>query len=221
MHDPTPRRPRFLASLPETREVAPLRLARTPSPPPAGPVPATPAPAARADAPPDDSRGDRATSARPGSRGESGDSGGREALLRVSAALETLRAQSAHLAEQARADALEIGFAVARAILATEVRQSPEALFSLVRAAVRRAGDSRRIAVRVAPEDLELLQGESGRSVDAAAARVELVSDRGLSRGDCVVEADFGRIDGRLETRLSELRRAVDAAEHERREDVA
>jgi flagellar assembly protein FliH len=138
----------------------------------------------------------------------------------VSAAIETLRAQSAHVAEQARADALEIGFAVARAILATEVRQNPEALFSLVRAAVRRAGDSRRIAVRVAPEDLDLLQGGS-RSLDAAAARVELVADRGLCRGDCVVEADFGRIDGRLETRLAELRRAVDAADHERREDVA
>jgi flagellar assembly protein FliH len=146
----------------------------------------------------------------------------RDAFARVASAIDTLRAQSAHLGEQARADALEIGFAVARAILATEIRQNPEALFSLVRAAVRRAGDSRRVVVRVAPEDLELLQGGRAGALDTAgAARLELLADRALSRGDCIVEADFGRIDGRLETRLSELRRAVDAAEHERREDVA
>jgi flagellar biosynthesis/type III secretory pathway protein FliH len=146
----------------------------------------------------------------------------REAFGRVAAAIDTLRAQSAHLGEQARADALEIGFAVARAILGAEIRQNPEALFSLVRAAVRRAGDSRRIVVRVSIEDLELLQGGHGGTLDApGAARLELLPDRALNRGDCVVEADFGRIDGRLETRLAELRRAIEAAENERREDVA
>jgi flagellar assembly protein FliH len=220
MHDSTPRRPRFLASLPETPDVAPLRLARGSGRPPPTVEPAARAAAAR----PDRAAQDHAAIAGagappPGSDPDCGESR-REALLRVSAAIETLRAQSAHVAEQARADALEIGFAVARAILATEVRQNPEALFSLVRAAVRRAGDSRRIAVRVAPEDLEVLS-EGSRSIDPAAARVELVADRELCRGDCVVEADFGRIDGRLETRFAELRRAVDAAAHERREDVA
>ncbi|HET7754657.1 MAG TPA: FliH/SctL family protein [Anaeromyxobacteraceae bacterium] len=207
-----PRRPRFLASLPDAPDVAPLRLARAPG--------AAPPRAAQ----PEPARPSVAEEPRPAARAsvESADSR-REALSRVAAAIETLRAQSAHLAEQARADALEIGFAVARAILATEVRQSPEALFSLVRSAVRRAGDSRRIVVRVAPEDAELLRGEAGvAAMDATvAARVEVTADRSLMRGDCIVDADFGRIDGRLETRLSELRRAVQAAEDEAREGAA
>jgi flagellar assembly protein FliH len=209
MTDPHPRRPRFLASLPATPDVAPLRLA------PAGAArPAARAEPPRAPANPPEPAEPRGATAADAAEART------EALARVTSAVETLRAQAAHLAEQARADALEIGFAVARAILAAEIRQSPEALFSLVRAAVRRAGDSRRVVVRVAPEDLELLQSERG-TLGVAAARVELAADRALSRGDCVVEADFGRIDGRLETRLSELRRAVDAAECARREDVA
>lgn len=220
MSTPTPRRPRFLASLPETPEVSPLRLARAPAPSP--PSPRAPGAAPLHAAPAEPHRAASHGEPPPALPAADGAELRREAFARVASALDTLRAQSAHLGEQARADALEIGFAVARAILATEIRQNPEALFSLVRAAVRRAGDSRRVVVRVAPEDLELLQGGHAGALDpAGAARLELLADRALSRGDCVVEADFGRIDGRLETRLSELRRAVDLAENERREDVA
>jgi flagellar assembly protein FliH len=218
MPTPTPRRPRFLASLPEIPEVSPLRLARAPAPLPRAPG-AAPVHAAAAEPHRAAAHGELAPAPVPAVDAAELR---RDAFARVASAIDTLRAQSAHLGEQARADALEIGFAVARAILATEIRQNPEALFSLVRAAVRRAGDSRRVVVRVAPEDLELLQGGRAGALDTAgAARLELLADRALSRGDCIVEADFGRIDGRLETRLSELRRAVDAAEHERREDVA
>jgi len=138
----------------------------------------------------------------------------RDAMDKVAAALATLRAQADHLAEQARSDAIEIGFQVARKILETELRQGPEALFALVRSAVRRAGESRRIAVRVTPDDASLLQAEAGRAAldGLSSARIELVSDPSLQRGDCMVDTDFGQVDGRLETRLAEIRRAVDAA---------
>jgi flagellar biosynthesis/type III secretory pathway protein FliH len=148
----------------------------------------------------------------------------REALQRVATAVETLRAQAAHLGEQARADALEIGFLVARTLLESEVRQSPQAVFQLVRQAVRRAGDSRRISVRLSPEDAAIVNAENGRAplFGPAAARVEIVADATLSRGDCVVDTDFGRVDGRLETRLGELRRALEAgADADAQEGVA
>jgi flagellar assembly protein FliH len=44
------------------------------------------------------------------------------------------------------------------------------------------------------------------------AARVEIQADAALQPGDCVVDTDFGQIDGRLETRLGELRRALEGA---------
>jgi flagellar biosynthesis/type III secretory pathway protein FliH len=148
----------------------------------------------------------------------------REALQRVAAAVEMLRAQAAHLGEQARADALEIGFLVARTLLESEVRQSPQAVFQLVRQAVRRAGDSRRISVRLAPEDAAIVNAEIARAplFGPAAARVDVVADASLARGDCVVDTDFGRVDGRLETRLGELRRAIElGAELDPQEGVA
>lgn len=197
------RRPRFLSSVPEAPTAEPVRFphaAARPAPPAAN---ARPAPGAPEPAPPSPAEAQAAVAQLR-----------REAMERVNAALETLRAQADRLAEQARADAVEIGFQVARRILEAEVRQSPEALFALVRSALRRAGESRRVAVRVAPEDAVLLQSEAGRAAleGMTAARVEFVADPSLQRGDCLVDTDFGQVDGRLTTRLAEVRRAVDGA---------
>ena len=200
------RRPAFLASIPVTSTAEPARFAHAHRPG-AGARPA--AGSARGTAP----LADPLASARGEEEGLA--EVRREAMEKVDAALSTLRAQADHLAEQARADAIEIGFQVARKILETELRQSPEALFALVRSAVRRAGESRRIVVRLAPDDAALLRSEDGRSAldGVTAARVEYLPDPSLQRGDCLVETDFGQVDGRLSTRLSEIRRAVDAAE--------
>jgi flagellar biosynthesis/type III secretory pathway protein FliH len=219
MSDPTPRRPRFLAAVPESPRASPLRFAPAAAPtvvvqPPPPPPPPAPPPAAAPPSPP--AHEPRAAHHAPPPRAADVAEAHREALRRVAAAVETLRAQAAHLGEQARADALEIGFLVARTLLESEVRQSPQAVFQLVRQAVRRAGDSRRISVRLSPEDAAIVNAENGRAplFGPAAARVEIAADPSLSRGDCVVDTDFGRVDGRLETRLAELRRALEAGAH-------
>jgi flagellar biosynthesis/type III secretory pathway protein FliH len=193
-----PRRPRFLAAVSDARSPEAARFGRADRP--------APRPQAR---PPGEEPGEDA-----GTAAVAAAEARREALDRVAGALETLRAQASRLAEQARADALEIGFQVARKILETEIRTSPEPLFALVRSALRRAGDSRRIALRLAPDDAARIQGDEGRAAleGMTAARVEVFPDPSLQPGDCLVETDYGRIDGRLETRLGELQRAIDAA---------
>ena len=189
------RRPRFLTEVPEAPATEPVRFAhagprekRAP-PPQAATAPSLPSP------PPPDLAEIRS-----------------EALERVGAAVEMLRAQAARLAEQARADAIEVAFQVARKILETEISQNPEALFALVRSAVRRAGESRRVAIRLAPDDAALLQSPAGTAATEGltSARIEYFPDPSLQRGDCLVDTDFGQVDGRLGTRLGELRRAVD-----------
>jgi len=136
-----------------------------------------------------------------------------EALERVAHAVEVLRLQAERLGEQARNDALEVGFLVARRILEAELSTSPQALFALVRGALRRAGDSRRVVVRVHPDAMARLAGPAAAGeLSASAARVELQADHALEPGDVVVDTDFGRVDGRLRTRFDELYRAAGGA---------
>lgn len=133
------------------------------------------------------------------------------AMERLSNALQALRLESAALTEAARADALEVGFQVARKILEQAVTADVSALLALVKSALRRIGEARSLRVRVNPVDLPGLQVaiHEGGHHELTLARLELVEDPSLSRGDVMVEGEMGAVDGRLETRLEEVRAAL------------
>ena len=130
-------------------------------------------------------------------------------------AVETLRLQSDRLAELARADTMEIAFQIAQRIVEAELKTGPDALFSLVRSALKQVGEARRVKVRVNPVDGELLRPPLGvaASLGPSIAKIEIVDDASLQRGDCLVDTDFGHVDGRLSNRFSELRRVLSVAE--------
>jgi len=198
MSRPPPRRPLFLSSLPPS-QVLPVGFGSGTSAAPSRPPPrhgpgAPPAPAT--DPGPDVAQIRK------------------EAFQKIAGAVEMLHVQAERLAEQARADAFEIGFLVARKILETEVRSSPEPLFALVKSALRRAGESRRVVIRLCPDDAAALHArKDGLAAGSlSSALIEIVPTADLEPGDCVVETDFGKIDGRLATRLEEVRRSVKSA---------
>ena len=133
---------------------------------------------------------------------------------RLGGAVEMLRTTSERLAAEARSDALEVGFMIAKRILEIELTTSPEPMVALVRSTIRRLGEARKMVVRLSPGDAEAVnatlaaRGPSAVST-VATAQIEVVADGALERGDCVVESDAGSVDGRIATRLEELRRAL------------
>lgn len=135
---------------------------------------------------------------------------------RTSAAVDLLRATAERLAAEARTDALEIGFLVARRILEMELTASAEPLVNLVRSAVRRLGESRRIVIHLSPADSQALsaivESRGAQAVaQASISKVEIVADASLGRGDCLVEGDLVTVDGRINARIEELRRVLEA----------
>jgi flagellar assembly protein FliH len=137
---------------------------------------------------------------------------------RLGSAVEMLRTTSEKLAAEARSDALEVGFLIARRILETELTTSPEPLVALVRSTIRRLGEARKMVIKLSPADAEavnaVLAARGPSAVTAVAtAQIEVVAEPSLGRGDCLVEGEVGSVDGRIATRLEELRRAL-AEEH-------
>ncbi len=129
---------------------------------------------------------------------------------RLEAALRSLQELGTRLYGEARADALEVGFLIARRILETEIRQSPEPLFQLVRSALQKVGEARPVTLRVHPEDaLRLHAPHAGAP---SLVEVHVLGDPSLQRGDVVIDAEFGSVDARLETRLAELHRSAVAS---------
>ena len=139
-----------------------------------------------------------------------------EVSERIGSAAQFLRQAAERLAAEARSDALEVGFMVARRILETDLTANVEHLVGLVRSAIRRLGESRHIKLQLCPDDARLieeaLKNDGAQAISSvAAAQIEIVADAALQRGDCVGAGDLGTVDGRINTRLDELRRALQA----------
>jgi flagellar assembly protein FliH len=132
---------------------------------------------------------------------------------RIGQATKSLRHTADRLAAEARSDALEIGFMVARRILEADLQANVEHLVGLVRSAIRRLGETRQIKLHMCPEDARLIQDMLHKDgpQEISSAQIEVMADPSLRRGDCVVIGDLGTVDGRINTRLEELRQALQA----------
>lgn len=138
---------------------------------------------------------------------------------RLAQAIAALRGISERLGEELGSTALEIGCLLARRIIEAELTSDPKLRTSFVRAAVRRLGEVQKVTVRLSAADRDGVaslagEGEVGEALGLSIASVDLVTDTNLSPGDAIVESDTGFVDGRLGTRLEELRRVLATVIH-------
>jgi len=143
-----------------------------------------------------------------------------DAAERLGRAIAELRLTADRLGAEVAANAIEIGCLVARRILEAELKTDTDALKQLVRSAVRRLGEEHRVSIHLAPGDIALVRaaaGENGAAGGAGTdmgfnlgiAKVEIFPDTNLTAGDCHVESDAATVDGRIGTRLEEIRRVL------------
>jgi hypothetical protein len=139
---------------------------------------------------------------------------GPEFVERLAQAVADLRRSGERVAEQASADALEMAILIARRIIEAELSTSQAALSGLIRSAIARLGESRKIQLRLCPTDAAAVEaaGGDGPLGGLAIARVEVRADATLSPGDCIVDGEHGAVDGRVSTRLEEVRRVLTRA---------
>ena len=132
-----------------------------------------------------------------------------EKMIRL---VEQLKQANHRLAEEARSTALEIGFQVAQRILEKEVAGDVSAMMSLVRSALRESGDAKILRLSLHPKDHQNITKalEDGQFREISLTQLELVPDAALDRGDVLVATDFGQIDGRVQTRLKEIKTSID-----------
>jgi flagellar biosynthesis/type III secretory pathway protein FliH len=139
---------------------------------------------------------------------------GPEFAERLARAVADLRRTGERLAEQTTADALELATLIARRIIEGELKTNPAALTGLIRSALARLGESRKVQLRLHPSDAASVEaaGDAGPLGGLAIARVEIRADATLSPGDCIVDGEQGTVDGRVATRMEEVRRILTRA---------
>jgi flagellar assembly protein FliH len=131
-----------------------------------------------------------------------------EALGQTLRGVELLRAE---IAQDVERDAVELALALAAKILAGALEARPELVIDVVRGALRRISDRRRITVLVDPLDLEIVTAAIGE-LQAQAGGIELCEvqgDRRVGRGGAIVRTTEGEVDASITVQLESAREVV------------
>ncbi|MFW5968084.1 MAG: type III secretion system stator protein SctL [Persicimonas sp.] len=143
-------------------------------------------------------------------REEARTEGHEEGLAEVVELMAQARKEYSALIEGAEDDMLQLAARLAERIVGEALELDPSRIQRIVADVLRHARGKQQITVHVAPADREALDsatGELAQVVDGVAVHLE--SDPELGRGSCVIQTETGRIDGRIETQLDTLLRAI------------
>lgn len=134
-----------------------------------------------------------------------------DGLSQIIHELAKVRAERVAMLEQAETEALNLAFALAHRIVGKAVEIDPVLVKHIVAEVAQSARGRRSVVIRIHPEDLSIVasqQSELAQALEGAAVFFD--DDPSLERGGCVIETEVGRIDGRLETQLTILRKALE-----------
>lgn len=143
-----------------------------------------------------------------------------EGRAQVAAALAALEAAVAAVgevrdvaAEAVELDAVELALAVAEKVVAGALAVEPERVLDVVRGALRRLAERRRVTVLVHPDDLELVRDAApGFAAELGGIEhCEVQAERRVTRGSAVARTDQGQVDASVETQLARARELVAA----------
>ncbi|MCS7301495.1 MAG: FliH/SctL family protein, partial [Fimbriimonadales bacterium] len=129
----------------------------------------------------------------------------------VEQVIQSLQAQCKAYMQNAEAQMLELALEVARKIVREELKIQPEHALAIVRDALRRMQGFAHIRIRVNPLDLELIRQNRATllSIVDGVEGIEVVEDRRVDQGGCVIETEQGVYDARIRTQLGELERVI------------
>jgi len=100
---------------------------------------------------------------------------------------------------------------ISRQVIKTEVQQNENVLIEILRNAMRRVTDKETMRIRVAASDaprIKAAREEIMQIVDGI-KNLEIVDDRRIGPGGCVIETNAGTIDAKIETQLGEIERTI------------
>ncbi len=129
----------------------------------------------------------------------------------LAAAARRVEEEARALAQAAERRAAELAILVAEKIVAGTLALDPGRVVPIVSHALRRVAADDRVVVAVSPHDLETVraaEADLARQL-ATHTRLEIVPDRRVERGGCVVTTSVGEIDARVDEQLARARELV------------
>ncbi|MEW6433488.1 MAG: FliH/SctL family protein [Myxococcota bacterium] len=127
---------------------------------------------------------------------------------RAAEELAKAKMQAGTIVAEAEQDILDLALKVAAKIIGRELEREPETLLEIVATATEAARNSKSMILRVNPDDGRLLREKRPRLMELVGRAVDISirDDADVEKGGCVIQTEFGVIDGQLRTQFEMLR---------------
>jgi flagellar assembly protein FliH len=141
-----------------------------------------------------------------------------EARTRTEKALEALAAAERSMAElhdrhvaETEAAAVDLAYQIAEKVIGATIASDREAVLGVVSGALLRTTDRDHLVLEVNPGDFELVRDSASELAARLGGinRMEVVSERRVEAGGCVVRTEAGEIDARVSAQLERVRQLL------------
>ncbi len=136
---------------------------------------------------------------------------------RIRNLLHDLTTQLAHdkerLLEELQPHLVRLAIAIARRIVAAEIRQDRRVIERTVKAALEDLACHGELHVRVHPDDRPVVQDilQTDETLLGRLSNLRVIGDSSIERGGCIVESDYEIIDADIPTQLAQIHRSLPA----------
>ena len=123
---------------------------------------------------------------------------------RIKGVLEELSNFRDKVLDNLEPEVVDLAFDVARKVLHSEIQTNRDVVVNIAREALKSVGNWKEINIRVSPLDYQYLM-ESGNDFAEMSRTVTFEPDESIQPGGCLIQEDYGEIDGRIDEQLNEI----------------
>jgi flagellar assembly protein FliH len=134
-----------------------------------------------------------------------------QALAAVAAAERSMAEMQDRYVAEAEAAAVDLAFQIAEKVVGATIASDPRAVLGVVSGALLRTTDRDHLVLEVNPGDFELVRDSASELAARLGGinRMEVVSERRVEAGGCVVRTEAGEIDARVSSQLERVRQLL------------
>ncbi|MDP2276209.1 MAG: FliH/SctL family protein [Archangium sp.] len=126
--------------------------------------------------------------------------------------------QAGQIIADSEKDVLELALKVAAKIISRDLERDPELVMEIVASCTEAARSSKAMIMKVHPEDGKLLREKKPRLIEliGRAVDISIRDDSEVERGGCIIQTEYGTIDGQIRTQFEMLRNVLMPADAKR-----
>jgi type III secretion protein L len=136
-----------------------------------------------------------------------------KADVQARAAEELARAkmQAGQIVADAEKDVLELALKMSAKIIGRDLEREPEVVLEICATAIEAARGSKAMVLKVHPDDGKVLREKRPRLMELIGRAVDIAirDDAEVERGGCVIQTEYGTIDGQIRTQFEMLRNVL------------